>query len=273
MATPRPRKSLGQHFLVDQHAVTRIVTALDLSEGEPVLEIGPGGGVLTGPLIAAAGKIAAVELDDTLAARLRKRFDPSQLHLFRRDVLRLDLAEVLETLGASENTRLTIAGNLPYNISKPVAQKMIRERERVDRAVLMFQREVATRLTAAPGGRSYGPLSVLTGLTYRVETLFDLQPRSFYPRPKVVSTVTLWRPRQDWRLEAEQEQRLRTVLTVCFARRRRTLRNNLRAGLHEDSKVERLLQAIDTPGELRAEVLEPAIFLRMAEHWDAAPPV
>ena len=113
------------------------------------------------------------------------------------------------------------------------------------------------------------PLSVLTQMTYHVEALFDLPPRAFVPRPRVVSSVTCWRRRTDRELEPERERNLRTVLAACFARRRRTLRNNLRASLGDDRRVEHLLAAIDTPGELRAEALEPAVFLRMADHWPA----
>ncbi len=270
MPTPRAKKALGQHFLVDRGAVKRIVEAVGPCAGEPVLEIGPGHGALTGPLIDAVGRIAAVELDEGLAATLRTRHDPSRLILFTQDVLRLDLAEVLSSLGAPDGRRLAVAGNLPYNISKRVAQQLIRDRQHIDRAVLMFQREVATRLTSDPGGRSYGPLSVLTKLVYHVEALFDLPPRAFAPRPRVVSCVTRWRRRGGRALEPERERNLRAVLAVCFARRRRTLRNNLRAALRDDQRVEHLLAAIETPGDLRAEALEPAVFLQMADHWDAA---
>ena len=155
--TPRANKKLGQHFLVDRGAVKRIVEALGPRAGEPVLEIGSGHGVLTGPLIDAAGRIAAVELDPGLASMLRKQHDPSKLILFQQDVLDLDLAEVLGSLGAPDDRRLAVVGNLPYNISKPVVQKLIRDRRHIDRAVLMFQREVATRIIAGPGSKSYGP--------------------------------------------------------------------------------------------------------------------
>jgi len=267
--TSRAKKALGQHFLVDRGAVKRIVKAFDPRAGEPILEIGPGRGILTGPLIDAAGKIAAVEVDEGLAATLRTQHDPSRLVLFTHDVLRLDLPEVLRSLGALDGQRLAVVGNLPYNISKPVAQKLIRDRRHIDRAVLMFQREVATRLTADPGGRSYGPLSVLAKLTYHIERLFDLPPHAFVPRPRVVSSVTRWQRRNERALEDERERRLRAVLTACFARRRRTLRNNLRAALRDDRQVEHLLEAIETPGDLRAETLEPAVFLRMADQWNA----
>lgn len=267
MPAPRAKKSLGQHFLVDRAAVRRIVDALDPLAGEAILEIGPGRGVLTGPIIDAAGRIAAVELDGELARELSEQYDASKLVLFPRDVLGLDLDEVLAALNATDGRRVAVVGNLPYNISKPVAQKLIRDRRRIDRAVLMFQREVAARIVAAPGGKDYGPLSVLTRLTYQVESLFDLPPGAFAPRPRVVSSVTRWRPRREPALDADRERRLRTVLTVCFARRRRMLRNNLRAALRDD-QVDHLLAAVETRGDLRAETLEPDVFLRMADRWD-----
>jgi len=262
----RPKKSFGQNFLVRGGAVDRIVAALDVAPGEPVLEIGPGRGALTGSLIRATGRIAAVEIDRDLARDLRRTFDEGQLHLFEGDVLELALQSVLDALGHGEG-RLIVAGNLPYNISKPVAQKLIRERERISRAVLMFQREVALRLTAKPGGRDYGPLTVLAGRTYRIRRLFDLPPGAFRPAPKVDSTVTLWHPRDDAPLGAEDEARLRSCLAVCFARRRRTLRNNLLVHSGDASRVESLLEEAGLDGGLRAEVLTEADFLRLATLW------
>jgi 16S rRNA (adenine1518-N6/adenine1519-N6)-dimethyltransferase len=263
-------KSLGQHFLIDRGAIRRIVTALALRSGEPVLEIGPGKGALTGELVRAAGRIAAVEIDPMLALRLRQQFDAERLFLFEQDVLRLDLAAVLDALGTTGDARLVLAGNLPYRISKPVAQMLIRNRQRIDRAVLMFQQEVARRMTAAPGGRNYGPLSILLGLTYRIEMLFDLPPRAFSPRPGVVSTVTRWRKRVQRQLTREDERRLRTVLAGCFARRRRTLRNNLRAVFGDEQRVARVLAAAGIDGGLRAEAVPPDGFLRLAALWDEA---
>jgi 16S rRNA (adenine1518-N6/adenine1519-N6)-dimethyltransferase len=262
------RRSLGQHFLIDRRAARRIVGALDPRPGEAVLEIGPGRGALTGDLIRAAGRIAAVEFDPTLAARLRAEFDTQHLLLFEQDVLTLDPAAVLTALGAARSARLVVAGNLPYAISKPVVQKLIRQRGRIDRAVLMFQREVAERLTADPGGRHYGPLGILAGLSFRIEILFDLPPRAFAPPPRVVSAVTRWRESEDRRLSGDQEQRLRRVLAVCFARRRRTLRNNLRAAGVDASRLERLLAAVAVDGELRAEAVAPSAFVRLAALWD-----
>jgi len=262
------RKSLGQNFLIDRGAVRRIIDALELCGDETLLEIGPGRGALTADLVRVAGRIAAVELDSDLAAQLTRSFATEHLVLFRENVLRLDPREVLAALDAPAAGRLVIVGNLPYNISKPIAQMLIRERERIDRAVLTFQREVARRLTAGPGSRDYGPLSILVGLNFHVERLFDLGPRAFAPRPRVVSSVTRWRRRIDDGLGRGTEQRLRPVLSACFARRRKTLRNNLRAVLGEQSAVERLLADAGIDGDLRAEAVSPASFLKLAAVWE-----
>jgi 16S rRNA (adenine1518-N6/adenine1519-N6)-dimethyltransferase len=264
MVAPRP---FGQHFLIDRHAARRVVAALRPRSGEPVLEIGPGRGALTGGLIRAAGRIAAVEIDRRLADSLRRRFADDRLVLFEGDVLQLQPARVLAALDAPPGARLVVAGNLPYGISKPVAQRLIADRRQIDRAVLMFQREVAQRLTARCGGRRYAPLSVLAGLAFRITKLFDLPPRAFDPPPAVVSTVTHWEPRADDLLSEVGERQLRSVLAVCFARRRRTLRNNLRARFADDSAIERRLDDAGLDGGLRAEAVPPAGFLRLAARW------
>jgi 16S rRNA (adenine1518-N6/adenine1519-N6)-dimethyltransferase len=252
-------RRLGQNFLIDGTAVARIVEALAPLPGEAVLEIGPGRGALTGALIEAAGRITAVEIDEALSSALTRRFGEQQLSLIRQDILQVDLAGL--------RGDLVIAGNLPYNISKPVAMKMIAERERIDRAVLMFQKEVADRLSAEVGSRSYGPLTVLAGEAYLVTRLFDLPPDAFRPRPKVTSTVTHWQPRRDGMLDGKLEKGLRACLASSFARRRQTLRNNLRAALGSAQAADDLLDAAELDGSLRAEAVPPAGFLRMARLW------
>lgn len=264
------RRTLGQHFLVDAGAVARIVGALDPREGEPILEIGPGRGVLTEALLGATRRMAAVEIDEALGDLLERRFAAERLVVLRGDVLRTPFSAVLAALGA-DGGRLAIAGNLPYSISKPVVQKLVAERDTVDRAVLMFQREVARRLTAKPGSRDYGPLGLLAGRVYEIRGLFDLKPRAFRPAPSVDSTVTVWARRPGPPLTADEEARLRACLAACFHSRRRTLRNNLRGALGDDQRVERLLSATGTDGERRAEELAPEVFAHLAAAWSAGP--
>lgn len=262
------KRSLGQHFLICDRTVARIGRAVAPRPDEALLEIGPGRGALTADLLRRCDRMAAVELDATLGADLRTRIPEDRLVLLERDILRTPLRTVLQALGRADGERLVIAGNLPYNISKPIVQKLIRERDCVDRAVLMFQREVADRLTASPGNRRYAPLGVLAGFAFHIEPLFDVPPGCFSPPPRVHSTVTRWSMTDAARLSDDDEQRLRLVLVACFARRRRTLRNNLKSALGDESRVDELLASAEIDGSLRAEALAPAAFSRLAARWD-----
>lgn len=263
------RKRFGQNFLVSRDAVVRIVEALVVRPGEPVLEIGPGRGALTRALVEVAGRIAAIELDRDLARALRDTIAADRLVLIEADVLGVPLASIPERLGCAASTPVAVAGNLPYNVSKPIAVKLIAERADVARAVLMFQREVADRLTAGPGSRAYGPLSVLAGFAYRIERLFDLPPSAFRPRPKVVSTVTRWRPRPGG-LDPLLEPSLRRTLTASFAQRRKTMLANLRFAFGGDLDEARgCLAAAGIDGALRPEQVPPDAFLALAKAWPA----
>jgi 16S rRNA (adenine1518-N6/adenine1519-N6)-dimethyltransferase len=260
---PRARKRFGQNFLADPSAIRRIVAALAPAPDESILEIGPGRGALTAALLAAVPSIAAVEIDRDLSARLRADYPEDRLRLLEEDILEVPLSR-LAAAGP-----LVIAGNLPYNISKPVAMKLVVERRFVARAVLMFQREVAERLTATPGTKAYGPLTVLAGRAYRIERLFDLAPGCFRPAPKVVSTVTRWAVRDDG-LPEPLLAPLRAVLAAAFSHRRQTLQKNLRAHLAGgDPAARALLAAAGLDGGLRAEMVPPDGFVALATRWPA----
>jgi 16S rRNA (adenine1518-N6/adenine1519-N6)-dimethyltransferase len=259
-------KRMGQNFLADRAAAERIVDALAIQPGEAVLEIGPGRGALTGGLIGRAGRIAAVELDEALVRELGRRHDESRLLLIHADILDVALDEVAARLGMP-GTPLVVAGNLPYQISKPLALRLVEARHGIARAALMFQKEVALRLTASPGSREYGPLGVIAGLAYSIRRLFDLGPGAFRPRPKVSSSVTLWERRRNSPLDPDLEPRMRACLAGCFGRRRQTLRNNLRAALGSAERAEALLETAELDGSLRAEVLGPERFVQMARLW------
>jgi 16S rRNA (adenine1518-N6/adenine1519-N6)-dimethyltransferase len=264
---PPAKKRFGQNFLVDTGVVRRILDALDPRIGEALLEIGPGPGALTGGLVERAGRIAAVELDRDLAATLRERFTAEELLLIEGDVLETSFHDVLKRLDAPDDARLVVAGNLPYNISKPLAMRLIDAASALDRTVLMFQREVARRLVAAPGSRDYGPLTILAGLVFDITRLFDVAPGAFRPRPEVVSTVTHWQPCRPPETYERHAESLRSALRACFAHRRRTLQNNLKLhGLGGD-EVTRLLDASGIDGTLRPERIDPEGYLRLAAHW------
>ncbi len=212
--------------------------------------------------------MAAIEIDGRLAEALRARLDPDRVRVIHGDVLTTDLAAVGAAFEGGAAQRLVVVGNLPYAISKPVAQKLVAERQRVSRAVLMFQREVAERLTAPPGGAAYGPLSVLCGQAFVIERLFDVPPRAFRPPPDVCSSVTRWTPRPPAAgLDPRIERALRACLAAAFARRRQTLRNNLRAALGSSERADELLAAARLDGAMRAQQVDPAGFLRLAQSW------
>ena len=213
---PGPRSSLvpqrlGQHFLIRGSILERIAAAACPSHEPLVVEIGPGRGALTEKLLPRADRLIAVELDSFLAGHLRSRF-PS-LELVHADVLATDL---------SQWGRPVIAGNLPYYITSPIVEKVIR----LDfvRAVFLVQKEVADRLTAAPGSRDYGFLTVQTAVFAHARKLFEVRPSAFHPPPKVDSAVVLLEPRPP--VVADPEAFLRFA-GLCFRHKRKTLRNNL----------------------------------------------
>jgi len=172
---PRAKKRYGQHFLVDRNIIAKIIRLAELSEGELVLEIGPGTGLLTGALIDAGARVVAVELDRTLIGALRERFSGSG----RFDVIEADSLDVSFT-GLSERFggRFKCVSNLPYNISGPVTAKFVDERRAFTSLVLMYQKEVAERLTAEPGTKDYGSLSVM------VQTFMDARAGFDVPFPR-----------------------------------------------------------------------------------------
>lgn len=261
-AFPPVRRRFGQNFLTDATAIRRIVAALDPRPGESVLEIGPGRGSLTAALLEAVPAIAAIEVDRELVAMLRSRYPEDRLRLIEMDVLGVAFGAMAPRMP------LVVAGNLPYNISKPIAMKLVDEHRAIARAVLMFQREVADRLTAVPRSRAYGPLTVLAGRLFRIERLFDLPPGAFRPRPKVVSSVTRWTPRNDDALPDALVSPLKAVLRASFAHRRQTLLKNLRgAVLGDEGRARELLAEAGLDGSHRAEEIPPEGFVALARLW------
>ncbi|HEY5790777.1 MAG TPA: 16S rRNA (adenine(1518)-N(6)/adenine(1519)-N(6))-dimethyltransferase RsmA [Gammaproteobacteria bacterium] len=255
----RPRKRFGQNFLRDAQVVARIVAAIAPRPGERLLEIGPGEGALTGPLLEASGELTALELDRDLVAALQRRFPQgSGLTLLEGDALAFDFRAL------AAGARLRLVGNLPYNISTPLLFHLFDQRDAVADMHFMLQKEVVDRLAAEPGSKAYGRLSVMAQYHCAVRPLFDVPPGAFRPPPKVDSTVVRLRPHPAPPV-AVDPVRLRAVVTAAFAQRRKTLRNTLR-GLLEAPALE--AAGID-PGR-RAETLTLAEFAHLAERLPAA---
>ena len=253
----RPRKRFGQHFLADSHYVARIVTAIDPQSGENLVEIGPGLGALTGALIDRAQKIAAIEIDRDLAARLRERYAADRLALYETDALRFDFA----LLGAA----LRVVGNLPYNISSPLLFHLASFESQLRDIHVMLQREVVARMTAAPATRDYGRLSVMLQVRFRVTRLFTVPAGAFRPAPKVLSALVRLRFHRPDPPVADPIV-LAGVVQAVFTRRRKTLANALRA--YEPAargSIARVLSAAALDGGRRPETLTVAEFARLAD--------
>jgi 16S rRNA (adenine1518-N6/adenine1519-N6)-dimethyltransferase len=247
----RTKPKLGQNFLVDIQAAHRIAAALGEITGRTIVEIGPGKGAITGALAAQAGHVLAVELDRELAAGLRAQFDPARVTVVEDDVLRFNF----EGMAAQAGERLRVAGNLPYAITSPILLKLAASHSALDVAVLMVQREVAERVTAAPGTRDYGILSVTMQMYGSVEQLFTLPPSAFSPPPKVYSTVFRWRFAPRFAELGVAEAEFLRFLRQIFAQKRKTLANNLRAAGVAQEAVTGALVAAGIDPLARAEAV------------------
>ena len=244
-------RRLGQHFLIRNSILDRIAGAACAGNPGIVIEIGPGRGALTGPLLERAPKVTAIEVDTVLVHYLRQKFSEQlasgQLALIETDVLKANLAELAQPAPA------VIAGNLPYYITSPILERVFALDGLWARAVFLVQAEVAARLSAEPGGRDYGYLSVLTQVHARPRILCDVPRGAFRPPPKVDSAVVLLEPRDaasEWGI-SDRAAFLRFA-SQCFRQKRKMLRNNL-APQYGHERVDALEE-----GRLRAEQLSIA---------------
>lgn len=235
----RPKKSLGQHFLRDPLIIERILAGAHFDRKATVLEIGPGFGALTFPLASLVQRVIAVEKDGTLAEKLKaglSREGIGNVTLIHEDILNLDVAALSEE-------RIEVIGNIPYNISSPLIERLIRNRHLIQRAVLTLQHELAARLTASPGNKQYGALTVLIQYHARLSQLLEVPRHAFYPKPKVSSAVVQFEFSRPHPRRADPEDFFRKVVRAAFAHRRKTLINSLR-GTFPSWDVQRLLQAV-----------------------------
>jgi 16S rRNA (adenine1518-N6/adenine1519-N6)-dimethyltransferase len=248
------RKRFGQHYLVDDAVVDAIIREVAPRAGDHILEIGPGGGVLTGALLASGAQVVAVEIDRDLSARLAERYsDRPNFALHNEDILRFDF----DRLGAA-GQRWKVVGNLPYNISTPLIMRLLDYAGHFEELTVMVQREVAERLAAPPGRSDYGRLSVMAQRRARIALRLAVGPQSFAPPPKVESAVVQLRPFET-AFDPELEQILATLVRDAFGARRKTLANALRR--HCDKPF--LLRCGIDP-DSRAESLAVADFVRLA---------
>jgi 16S rRNA (adenine1518-N6/adenine1519-N6)-dimethyltransferase len=257
--TTGKRRALGQHFLRDAAVARAIVDLLAPTATDLVVEIGPGEGALTDYLARRAGRLVALEVDRALVERLRRRLPT--VEVVEADARTWDYG----TLARPPGGRVLVAGNLPYSVGKPILQALVDARAAVDAMALMLQLEVAERVAAAPGSKTYGSLSILTQVYCDVRIALRVPAGAFRPPPKVESAVLLLRPLAVPRVDPADQRRFHAVVKAAFAQRRKTLANALAAGL--GGPVEAVREAVAgagvDPGR-RAETLDIKEFAALA---------
>lgn len=254
----RPKKSFGQHFLHDRRYIDRIVSAVSPRADDFVVEIGPGEGALTLPLLAAAGKLTAIELDTDLIPGLQARAAGiGELQIIHADVLKVDFSALAHRHGVPQ---LRLAGNLPYYISSPILFHCVEHFDAIRDLHFMLQKEVVERMAAAPGSKAYGRLSVMLQLACRVEPLFEVPPEAFRPPPKVDSMVVRLLPLAAHERHDAAAGDVYAVVKAAFGQRRKTLANALKQLLDSDA-----IRRAEVDPKARAETLAPADFVRLAK--------
>ncbi|MPZ77967.1 MAG: ribosomal RNA small subunit methyltransferase A [Deltaproteobacteria bacterium] len=258
----KPRKRLGQNFLIHERVIDAILRTLDLESHDSVLEIGPGLGFLTRRLVARAARVWAVEIDPLLTERLRRSDLASNpiFHLISGDILKVSLAEILPS------EKIKVVGNLPYSISTPVLFRVLELREHFSLLVLMVQKEVADRIASGPGTKAYGTLSVWCQIHGQVVDKVQVAPEAFFPRPKVRSTILKIELFPTPRVPRNQIPILRGLVRAAFGQRRKTLGNVMTAWLTSDrGAIEKFLRSEGIDPQRRGETLTIEDFLRLTK--------
>lgn len=272
----RAKKQWGQNFLTDSNVAEAIVRRARLSENDTVIEIGAGLGALTIPLAGSVRKVYAIEKDLRLPALLRAELAVAAVHnvdIIQGDILRIDFEKLFGDL----DSRWLVVGNLPYSISTQIVVRLVRHRRRFRRAIFMFQKELAERLTASPGGKDYGRISVILQYCSQISRLMDVDASCFFPKPQVDSTVIDIAFQEDTGLSASDESLFFEVVRAAFSKRRKTLKNALAgSGLPQLSEnVTDVLDAVGIDSTRRAETLSVEDFIRLsrflAAFTDAGP--
>jgi 16S rRNA (adenine1518-N6/adenine1519-N6)-dimethyltransferase len=256
----RPRKRFGQHFLHERSVIERIVANVDPKKGERIVEIGPGMGAITTPLLERCNELDVIEIDrDAIRALREKSINVGTLHIHEGDALKFDLRS-LTTAPHS----LRIVGNLPYNISTPLLFRLLEQIDLIRDMHFMLQKEVVERIAAATGADAYGRLTVMLAPHVQAAALFDIAPSAFKPPPKVVSTFFRLTPYVVAPFVIQNYSTYARVVAAAFGQRRKTLRNALKGLLSETE-----IRAVGIDPGLRAETIAPAQYANLAARLDA----
>jgi 16S rRNA (adenine1518-N6/adenine1519-N6)-dimethyltransferase len=258
-----PKKKWGQHFLVDQNILNKVVRTAEIDKEDVVLEIGPGLGVMTIALARQARKVIAVEIDSKIVEILKdKMADYRNVEVIKGDILKIDLNRLLD----QDGQQIKVVANLPYQISTPLLFRFIDSREVFSSLTLMLQKEVAERLVASPKTKAYGPLSIFVQLFLNVSICFYIKPSAFSPPPKVESAVVHMMFREKSMLELEDEEWFRKVVRNCFEYRRKTLINALKhSELFVPESIGPKMEKIGIDPRRRPETLTIEEFANLAE--------
>lgn len=256
MSAHKAKRKFGQNFLVDEQIIADIIRAIRPAAGDTMIEIGPGLGALTRPLLKHLDKLHVVEIDRDIIARLKTDYPQNKIVIHEGDALEFDLAGLPEPL--------RIVGNLPYNISSPLLFHFAAYAARITDMHFMLQNEVVERMVASPSTPEYGRLSVMLQYRFYMEKLLDVPPQSFRPAPKVDSAIVRMIPFPAEAVAVGDEILFAKVVATAFGQRRKTLRNTLKTHLSESD-----FQQLGIDSQLRAENLGVAEFARITNHLSA----
>ena len=250
-----PRKRFGQNFLHDHNIIYNIISSIQTTPNQHWVEIGPGQGALTEPLLREKVRLDVVELDRDLVVLLKDKFQLyPNLHIHSADALRFDFSALVEG-----DEKLRIIGNLPYNISTPLMFHLLDSAYCIEDMHFMLQKEVVDRICAAPGSKKYGRLSVMMQYYCLPELLFYVPPESFDPAPQVMSAIVRLVPHSQPPVMVNHISKLNRVVTQAFSQRRKTLRNSLKKLIAEEDIV-----ALGIAPTLRAESITLAEFAKLS---------
>lgn len=247
----RARRRFGQNFLVDRSYINRVIDALAPMAGDRVVEIGPGLGALTAPLLERVATLHVIEIDRDLVARLAAEFPPERLIVHQEDALNFDLSSL--------GSEVRLIGNLPYNISSPLLFHAVRHIRTLKDCHFMLQAEVVHRMAAAPGTKTYGRLSVMLQYWFSIEKLFGVPASAFRPMPKVDSAFARLTPRRPKPVVAQDEELFAALVARAFTKRRKTLRNAMAQDIAAQD-----FTALGIDPQLRPEAVSVEDFVRLA---------
>lgn len=250
------RKRFGQNFLHDPVIIQRIVDVINPQEQDHIVEIGPGKGALTELILQRVGKLDVIEIDRDLVKTLTASIgNDKRLNIHEADALKLDLSQF-------SHTNLRIVGNLPYNISTPLLFHLLTYKDCIKDMLFMLQKEVVNRICAEPGSKQYGRLTIMLQCYCDVESLFTIKPGAFSPSPKVDSAIVKLTPLAKPRYELSDHECLKVIVREAFSQRRKTIRNALKKVMTDTD-----IKELGIAPEIRAENLEIADFVRLANHY------